>query len=153
MKNPWNNKESCYNSNYQQKVHLGAKMSIGITLKLISRVRYFETSKYTLWLFKFFLFRKIGRDSLRMGCDQKFHSLNKKNSKLFFSKFLFPKYPYKPYVTIKNIFGNIISHIIMFSTMFWDPGVTLLRLLRCTNKRHFFFQKYTVERVNNDLMN
>ena len=90
-----------------------------------------------LWLINFFLFDKSGARTLRMGCEQKFQSLNKIISKIFFSKFIFPKYLYKPYVTIKNIFGHIISHIFMFSTMFWVPGVTLLRLLRCTNKRHF----------------
>ena len=140
IKKLWNNQQCRYDSNYQQRVHLGAQMSIGITLKLISRVRYFETSKYTLWLFKKILFRNIGRDSLRMGCDQ-IHSLNKKNFPIFFSKNFFSKYPYKSYVTIENIFGHIISHIIMFSTMFWVPGVTLLRLLRCTNKRHFDLSK------------
>ena len=88
-------------------------------------------------LVKFFLFHKIWVGSLRMGHDQKFQSLNKIISQFFFSKIFFPIYSYKSYFTIKNIFGHIKSHIIMFSTMFWDPGVTLLRLLRCTNKRHF----------------
>ena len=110
-------------------------------LKLISRVWYFGISKSMLWLINFFLFDKSGARTLRMGCEQKFQSLNKIISKIFFSKIIFPKYPYKPYVTIKNIFGHIISHIFMFSTMFWVPGVTLLRLLRCTNKRHFDLSK------------
>ena len=96
-----------------------------MTLKLISRVWYFGISKSMLWLINFFLFDKSGARTLRMGCEQKFQSLNKIISKFFFSKIIFPKYPYKPYVTIKNIFGHIISHIIMFSTMFWVPGVTL----------------------------
>ena len=92
-------------------------------------------------MIKFFLFDKIWCCALRMGCDQKFHSLNKIISKKKFSKFFFPKYPYKSWVTIKNMFGHIISHIILFWTMFWVPGVTLLRLLRCTNKRHFDLSK------------
>ena len=92
-------------------------------------------------MINFFLFDKIWCCALRMGCDQKFHSLNKIISKKKFSNIFFPKYPYKSWVTIKNMFGHIISHIILFWTMFWVPGVTLLRLLRCTNKRHFDLSK------------
>ena len=103
-------------------------------LKLISWIRYFGISKSTLWLMKFFLFEKIWCWALRMGCDQKFHSLNKIISKKKISKNFFPKYSYKPWVTIKNMFCHIISHIIMFWTIFWVSGVTLLRLLRCTIK-------------------
>ena len=106
-------------------------------LKLISRAWHSGIFKSMLWLIQKNLFDKSGARALRMGSEQKFGSLNKKISQFFFSKIFFPIYSYKPYSTIKNIFGHIISHIIMFSTMFWVPGVTLLRLLRCTNKRHF----------------
>ena len=79
----------------------------------------------------------ISCTSPQMGSHQKFHSLNKLISKNFFSKIKILTHPYKSYVTIKNMFSHQISHIIMYSAMFWDPGVTLLRLLRCTNMSHF----------------
>ena len=79
----------------------------------------------------------ISCTSPQMGSHQKFHSLNKLISKKFFSKIKILTHPYKSYVTIKNMFSHQISHIIMYSPLFWVPGLTLLRLLRC----HRFFRK------------
>ena len=83
----------------------------------------------------------ISCTSPQMGSHQKFHSLNKLISKNFFSKIKILTHPYKSYVTIKNMFSHQISHIIMYSPLFWVPGVTLLRLLRCTNMVHFASSK------------
>ena len=83
----------------------------------------------------------ISCTSPQMGSHQKFHSLNKLISKMFFSKIKILTHPYKYYVTIKNMFSHQISHIIMYSPLFWVPGVTLLRLLRCTNMVHFASSK------------
>ena len=83
----------------------------------------------------------ISCTSPQMGSHQKFHSLNKLISKKFFSKIKILTHPYKSYVTIKNMFSHQISHIIMYSPLFWVPGVTLLRLLRCTNMLHFASSK------------
>ena len=90
----------------------------------------------------------ISCTSPQMGSHQKFHSLNKLISKKFFSKIKILTHPYKSYVTIKNMFSHQISHIIMYSAMFWDPGVTLLRLLRCTNMSHFESKRDTVAGAN-----
>ena len=83
----------------------------------------------------------ISCTSPQMGSHQKFHSLNKLISKNFFSKIKILTHPYKSYVTIKNMFSHQISHIIMYSPLFWVLGVTLLRLLRCTNMVHFASSK------------
>ena len=83
----------------------------------------------------------ISCTSPQMGSHQKFHSLNKLISKNFFSKIKILTHPYKSYVTIKNMFSHQISHIIMYSPLFWVLGVTLLRLLRCTNMLHFASSK------------
>ena len=83
----------------------------------------------------------ISCTSPQMGSHQKFHSLNKLISKIFFSKIKILTHPYKSYVTIKNMFSHQISHIIMYSLLFWVLGVTLLRLLRCTNMLHFASSK------------
>ena len=83
----------------------------------------------------------ISCTSPQMGSHQKFHSLNKLISKNFFSKIKILTHPYKSYVTIKNMFSHQISHIIMYSLLFWVLGVTLLRLLRCTNMVHFASSK------------
>ena len=83
----------------------------------------------------------ISCTSPQMGSHQKFHSLNKLISKIFFSKIKILTHPYKSYVTIKNMFSHQISHIIMYSPLFWVLGVTLLRLLRCTNMLHFASSK------------
>ena len=76
------------------------------------------------------------------GMESKISFINKINFQIFFfQKIKKPTHPYKSYITIKNMFGHKISHITMYSTMFWGPGVTLLRLLRCNNKRHFALSK------------
>ena len=104
----------------------------------------FNTPKYMILPNSQCWFYPIFPSSPQMGSQQKFHSLNKLISKKKFSKIFFLTHPYKSYVTIKNMFSHQISHIIMYSAMFWDPGVTLLRLLRCTNMSHFESKRDTV---------
>ncbi len=104
----------------------------------------FNTPKYMIFPNSQCWFYPIFPSSPQMGSQQKFHSLNKLISKKKFQNFFFLTHPYKSYVTIKNMFSHQISHIIMYSAMFWDPGVTLLRLLRCTNMSHFESKRDTV---------
>ena len=111
----------------------------------------FNTPKYMILPNSQCWFYPIFPSSPQMGSQQKFYSLNKLISKKKFSKFFFLTHPYKSYVTIKNMFSHQISHIIMYSAMFWDPGVTLLRLLRCTNMSHFESKRDTVLRWDLEL--